>query len=213
MSEGPPDTRQALAKLLAESEMRFAKYHSALGEFISEFSSVEWNINNLIRHYCKISRIKSNVLLGPLRMDNALNMLNKLKNATLILLEDIPEIGEIVEQLRKINRLRNDIVHYGISGYKEDEGFIITNKFYSYKNKEVISHIVSPEALEKAALDLTMIHARIGLLIYPDMRERRPYGHLLHEPWRYIPQLQPPPNPKRQASSLRRRTRRRASPS
>jgi hypothetical protein len=187
-------------------------YHTALGEFITLFSIVEWDINNLIRYYLKISREKLNILQGAYRMDNGLDILNKLRVAGRIPKDRISELDEIVSHLRKINRLRNDIVHYGIGNATSGNETVVSNEFYAYKNKNIVSHVVSTRILNFAQIDLAMLLIRINLLLHPQSRARPHNAKVLHETWRYTPQSPAPHDPDLPQTPRRRGSRRGASP-
>jgi hypothetical protein len=82
-------------------------YWLNLGRFISWYGLVEWQINRLVRRYYRIGLARSNIILGQLRYDNAVDHLNRLRIAGRISDDDARHINIVKDQLGKITRLRN----------------------------------------------------------------------------------------------------------
>lgn len=115
------------------------------GRFMSYYAAVEEQMNFLVRHYYKIDLRSSNLLLGALRCDLAINHLNRLREANIIPDQDWIEIEVLKGQLGEISRLRNDLAHFGVA-HSIPSGYKVISRWAPSRSKER-QHVVSVEIL------------------------------------------------------------------
>jgi len=178
----------------------YYSYYLALGKFLSKHAEVEAMLNGLVRSYYKIEWETANLALQMLRVDSALQHLQRLIEAKKIPDEDAREIEHLRNQMGQISRFRNDLVHWGIDSlYRPRRSakttaprskgvtVVVTNTPFAFRKPR--SHIVTPEVLLGACRDLSKIYRRIQMLASPQQRQDilEKYGDLLREPWQYTP--------------------------
>jgi hypothetical protein len=107
-------------------------YWMALGKFISEFSIVETVLNVALWRYAKLDKTIAGGLLGALRVDIAMQNINRVIEARNLKGARINELRIIFDQLGKLNRARNDIVHFGVMEERGSHSIV--------SNKMLLSH-------------------------------------------------------------------------
>src|ERR1700731_469239 len=103
------------------------EYWAALGEFVSTFSTVEVNMQQALWEFAGLSRPLALALLaGSTRIDSAMTLINKVSVAKKWKSARKRELQTICTQLGIINKVRNDILHYG-ANYIEGE-WVVSNR-------------------------------------------------------------------------------------
>jgi hypothetical protein len=157
------------------------------GRFMVYYAGVEEQFNFVVRHYYNIDFNSANIILGALRLDTAMQHLNRLREAARIPDQDWREIQAFKEHLGHITRLRNDLAHYGVA-YSIPAGYVVLGK-WAYTEPRRRKHLISADILDTATTDLFKIYQRLAILHLPHERTMRETGYdeLLREPWRYKP--------------------------
>ena len=198
-----------------------------MGKMIDSFSTIELQFNPLILAYSKVSPTVARALLLPVRVDESIAIINRLL--------DIPRrrpsakvthIRSILTQLGHINRFRNDLVHFGTSGYGNN--IVVSNSFYARSTRCHRIHNADIRVLENINADLSYIE--IALLPYIGIKRPHPkdddevkYVKILtaiarritrdYTPpaWHYKPRVQASRQNSRRGNNQGRATRRRPS--
>jgi hypothetical protein len=154
----------ALAAFLVPGHTK--EYWEALGEFVSTFSSVEVNMQLALWTFAGLSRpMATAILAGSTRIDSAINLMNKISVAKKWRAERKKEFSAISTQLGIINKIRNDILHYGAESASQDE-WIISNKALAATQKRIRTTKVTVRALHEMTYDLVAIDLRIIYLAW-----------------------------------------------
>jgi hypothetical protein len=186
-------------------------YWVRLGHFISIFSEVEEHLNNVVWHYADLQYKQAVMLFSALRVDHATNLINRI-----ILAENrsgpmVTEITLVLDQLGKIARARNDIVHLGIGETRGAE-FIITNKRYAHTESRIREMPVTIPILDAMIQDLYRISSILDDHIHFDLKEPgKEYVPKTAISWRYKPPSQSSRDQQRQESLPRRKRPQRSS--
>ncbi len=106
-------------------------YWLALGRFLDEFAIVEATLNWTLWHYAKLDATIARGLLGQQRSDRAMQDINRVIEARGLKSARVGELTIIFDQLGKLNRMRNDIVHFG-AGEERDGNVIVSNRVWSH---------------------------------------------------------------------------------
>jgi hypothetical protein len=168
------------------------RYWLALGRFIDAYSTMELILNLSLRHYAKMPDPVAQAIFFNTRIDSAIQFLNRLI--------DTGEIGEpaksdlkaLFAQLLIINRIRNDVIHYG-ANFDNDPIAIVSNSVFAHTADRIRQTPISPEILEDLICDLGKIHAHfvanhVGLQESDEIRHPE-QEILLKASWRYKPAL------------------------
>jgi len=180
-----------------------AEYYEALGRFITSFSVIEQLLNFVVWRYARLHKHGeiARALLSSLRIDAATNHLNRLIAARKLKGPDIAELKLIFDQLGKITRTRNDIVHFGIRSYNARGHAVVSNKPFAHVRERVRKIHVSPATLAKMTADLDQMFIRLVIQAriegVPLRRARQRVPHLERATWQYKPREQAPRRRKR----------------
>jgi hypothetical protein len=118
------------------------------------------------------------------------------------------EIEYLFSQFGMINKLRNDILHYGATdlatGLAEPEEWLLSNELFAHTADRIRQMHITPRLLEDAAADLLTISVRLGILGLGNAlsaRHRATLRSVLGGAWRYKPP--PPATPARRTRRTR----------
>src|SRR5262249_52351546 len=126
-------------------------YWLALGRFIEEFAIVELLLNFTLWRYAKLDKRVAQGLIGQQRVDRAMQDITRIVEARGLKGARVKELQIIFDQLCKLNRARNDIVHFG-TGEMTAHGYIVTNRHFAHLESRVREIHVSPKILESMYL-------------------------------------------------------------
>jgi hypothetical protein len=170
-------------------------YHRALGAFVSAFSQVEATLLRALWILAKLKPPYAQAVLSGVKIEGAMGLINRIAEA-----EQWPESKKsqwevVFSQLGIINKLRNDILHYG--GAMFGDAWVISNRAVAHHPKRIREIHITPKILEDATTDLGLMNVRLVLLagpkagvIYPRRGGRRDLDRIMqHMPWLY---KQPP---------------------
>jgi hypothetical protein len=184
----PPERGYAAALAAFLRPQHTNEYWEALGEFVSTFSSVEVNMQLALWTFAGLSKPMANALLaGSTRIDSAINLMNKISVAQKWRAERKKELNAISTQLGIINKIRNDILHYGAESASQGE-WIVSNKVLAATQKRIRTTKITVRALHSMTDDLVAIESRLVYLAWGSLmpaKTRRIFKR--REPWRYKP--------------------------
>ncbi len=216
------DTPQiaALVEDVLEHIKRSDTYYTALGKFVSEFSRVETTLHGSLTIFAGVKNPVARAIFGGLKVEGHLQLIKRIADSKDWTPLKKEKLEEIINHLGPINKLRNDILHYGASMDRSTEdAWLVTNKDYVHIADKVRELSVTPKLLEDVCADLRKIFHLIIVLSFYDMSEtdgaslEGHFSEFLAPAWRYkSPQPAMKAGKSRQTHPKRRR-RHRASPS
>jgi hypothetical protein len=164
-------------------------YYDALGRFVTAFSMVE---TTLLRALWNLSRLEppyAQAVLSGVRIDGAMGYINRIADAEKWTSEKRQDWQKIFSQIGLINRLRNDILHYGTTTYGSVR--VVTNAAAAHTPERIREIHIKPAILNKASQDLWEIFLFVTLLAGTgEIYGRKPtVSRLRRKTWRY---KQPP---------------------
>jgi hypothetical protein len=165
------------------------KYLLALGYFIARFAQVELILNSAVRYFAKLGHPSNiaNALLGPLRVDAAMATITRLIEARKLRGKDIDELKLIIDQLGKIARARNDIMHLGAEGYGR---LVVTNRQFAHTRNRIRLMSVSAKVLKQMEGDLLGMYISLSIIIRDTVHGsprtvRGKVGYISPASWQY----------------------------
>jgi hypothetical protein len=182
---------------------RLDLYLWSLGLFIANFSVVERLMQQTLWHYAGIAAPTAPAVFTGIRTETAISLIGRIAEAQKWKEDRKREIQYVFSQLGMINRLRNDLLHYGATTeLEEPEKWIISNEVFAHTADRVRRVPISPALLDGAAEDLYKISVHLHVVTMDDdvtADQLRKYHEVLQQPWRY---KQPSPAPKSRKTRL-----------
>jgi hypothetical protein len=169
------------------------EYWAALGEFVSTFSIVEVTMQQALWEFAGLSRPLALALLaGSTRIDSAMTLISKVSVARKWKSARKQELQAICTQLGIINKVRNDILHYGANFAKGE--WVVSNLAMVATKKRARTTRFTVPSLSNMTKDLMAINSRLVYLAwgpFMNAKTKRSFAQVRRDPWRYIP----PPTP------------------
>lgn len=106
-------TEEELWKWLDSAEKKNAPYMFALGNFISMFSALEAKLQAALWKFAGVTPPGAQAVFSGVRVNGAMQFINRLADAQNWDKARKDELQFMFAQLGIINRLRNDLLHYG----------------------------------------------------------------------------------------------------
>jgi hypothetical protein len=163
------------------------EYWASLGEFVSTFSIVEVNMQQALWEFAGLSRPLALALLaGSTRIDSAMTLINKISIAKKWKSARKLELQAICTQLGIINKVRNDILHYGARFNKGE--WIVSNRALVATQKRIRITKFTVRTLRDMTKDLTAINSRLVYLAwgsFMNAKTRRSFIQVRRYAWRY----------------------------
>jgi hypothetical protein len=181
-------------------------YHASLGRFISLFAQIELTLFLAMTRTAGINLTMAQAIFTDARIANARDTINRIRAA-----HGVPEdetLSRAFLQLGEIGRMRNNLVHYGLTREATSNSYVVTNAFFVPPHKKPQRDPVSVAILEAMILDLLTIQTAINNRgferseIPKDAIAR--FRAAARSPWRYKPHA-----PSQPEKSTRRRRRER----
>jgi hypothetical protein len=173
-------------------------YLEALGSFVMGFSEVEAAIQNALWTLAGVKPPTAQAVFSGVRTEDAMNRINRIAAAQNWPKQQKTPFEAVFSQLRKINKLRNDILHHG-STIRGIDHWEVSNEPFVHLKENIRTRRLSPAILRDAKADLDVILSRLILLVW---RDRIPadsiedFSEALKTAWRYKPDEQRPPSQK-----------------
>jgi hypothetical protein len=181
-------------------------YWQALGQFVSAFSTVEVAMQIALRRLAHVRDPIGAALFSGTRTEAAAQYIRRIAEAEKWNERRKGEIESVFGQLRLINEVRNDLLHYG-TRFEGAGRFSVSTATVAHTKNRVRKTTVSPAILEEMAGDLEKIE--IHMLVLSRRRGERVHPTLqtiLRASWQYKP---PPARQPRSDESSRSKGRNR----
>lgn len=171
--------------------MTSAPYLAALGRFVHAFSQIEAHLTVVLWVAAKIDFDIARALLSGVRIDGAINLLGRTMDARGIIGPNRTSLDAALQQLGLINKMRNDVLHYGATALANGE-LIVSNKMSAHLISRLREVPISVQSLDDMTYDLDKIWVQLEVsghrLIFPDLQfSIRGYDERLQRAWRYKP--------------------------
>jgi hypothetical protein len=171
------------------------RYYRALGKFIAEFAEIEGLMLSALWHLTKVSTPVGQAVFSGVRADDACNKVKRIGDAENWPQSKKAEWKTILDHLKILGALRNDLVHYGVYWSSIDTWYS-TNKRIAHTPEKVTTRQISPIILRNATNDLRKLSVLVFVFLYGDqmaVSARKKLRPVLKRAWLYIP----PPQHKR----------------
>jgi len=193
-NDAPPPRKDYVEALLPFLiPLHTQEYWAALGEFVSAFSLVEVNMQQALWEFAGLSRPLALALLaGSTRIDSAINLMSKVSVAQKWKSVRKKELQAVCTQLGIINKVRNDILHYGANFSKG--AWVVSNRSLVATQKRARITKFTVPALKNMTKDLMAINLRIVYLAwgsFMNAKTKRSFTQARRDPWRYKPPSKP----------------------
>ncbi len=177
-------------------------YLLALGRFVSTFSQVEMMLQHVLWKFSKTAEPTAQAVFSGVRPETAMQFITRIAAAQKWKAKRKEEIEYVFSQLGMINKLRNDLLHYGAS--MEDEltdTWLITNARFVHIPERIQELRITPQLLLDAQADLAQILIRLIFLAWSrnmPTETRAVFRELREGAWRYKPPQRDQPVRKKQ---------------
>lgn len=163
-------SKEATAELAAtinELNERRNRFYRELGEFISLFAGIEIQLLDVVYHFGQLKWPIAKALVSPLRVDSAITHLRRILFVRRLRSKQAIELTNVLDHLNLINKLRNDMLHYGFTDLQQTEPdhFWVTNARNVYARRAMIRHRISQKDLANLNADLAEISLRLISLL------------------------------------------------
>jgi hypothetical protein len=139
------------------AEMR--QYWEALGRFMDHFARIERHVAVNLWRLAGIQIRVAQALLSGVRIDQATSLFMRVLDATKAQQSIKDEYSHMFTQLGRINKAKNDIIHYGTE-FAEGTEFKTTNKLIAHLDEKIRETPVSTEILNQMSHDLLRSNGR-----------------------------------------------------
>jgi hypothetical protein len=163
-------------------------YWQALGRFVSQFASLEKTMQVALWKFAKVPPPVAPAIFSGVRIDAATGLITRIAEAKEWSKEQKTELKKVFAQLGKINRVRNDILHYGATFTGPDE-LLVTNDIIAHVKSRIRETKISLAILEAMGNDIEKIQRHITALAWPERMpvRHKGYDQILKSAWRYKP--------------------------
>ncbi len=190
---------EILKKALLRQSNTVVPYYTALGEFISRFSEIEFYIQELLWHECGIPEKHAKAIFSGHKVDQSIDAIKRIYSSKKT---EIPSLLEkTFNHIGTINGFRNLIVHHGAI-FLEDK-IIVSNRKVVYKEEKVREIPVSPEILGNMCNDMYTIKMVLSTFADPALfgpdKFKEVCEYLAQIPYSYISPQPKKNNPKPRA--------------
>jgi hypothetical protein len=175
-------------KLMVEDAER---YYLSLGQFVTIFSEIESDLQAALWHLADVPSPTAQAVFTGLRVNTLISYINRIADAQKWSKERKREFEYVFSQLGMINKLRNELLHYG-SQLEGPDKWLVTNEFFAHTPEKVQPTRLSPAILDAATHDLGKIGAHIFLwvggetiLSHVSNEQRDAFLEVLNSAWLY----------------------------
>jgi len=146
---------------------KYNEYMLALGRFVSQFSNIESQIQRTLWKFSGVLEPTAQAVFSGVRTDGCIQYLNRIAGAQRWSDEKKNELEYVLSQLGMINKLRNDILHYGsLMAWPFEDAWLITNKPFVHMPERIQEIRVGPKLLKDATADLRKIKMYLFLMMH-----------------------------------------------
>jgi hypothetical protein len=163
------------------------RYWTALGRFIDHFSRVEFLLTRIAQSLTGLDDSVFLALLSGARIDQLVGVIKRLMDVIDLDPERADHLQIALSKLPDINRMRNDIVHFGWQA--DAMGMKVTNLHMVHLAARKRETSISTEKIDDVTHDLNRIIGHLWLVlcfdsIEPAMRSDF-FGGALQREWRF----------------------------
>jgi hypothetical protein len=169
-----------------------AKYLAALGRFVHAYSQIEMHMTIVLWIAAKVNFDIAPALLSGVRIDAAIGLIGRVLDARKIDDQNRTDLEATLRQLAILNKMRNDILHYGAKADADGE-LVVSNKVSAHVESRLRETIVSAQTLDDMTYDLDTIWVRLHVYGFRITAEGMGFSGMpgfdqrLQRPWRYTP--------------------------
>jgi hypothetical protein len=215
------DTPQAKAfveDVIARIE-RSDAYYTALGKFVSDFSRVETTLHTSLWAIAGVRAPVAQAIFSGFKIEGCLQLIKRIADAKNWPATSKQRLENITSHLGPINKLRNDILHYGVTpDLGAADAWLLSNKGFVHIPEKIRETSITPALLKAATSDLTKLFGLvIALTFYVLMPDDELQKQLEDSPlklksaWLYKPPQQAKKSGKSQKTRRKQPRRHRAS--
>jgi hypothetical protein len=157
-----PQIKEAVSNLI-DNETTI--YHQSLGKFVSTFSMVECALLWAFWECAGVPSPIAQAVFSGTRIDGAIGFINRIADAQKWRKSKKQEFQYVFTQLGHINKLRNNILHYGATLDVPGQ-WIVSNALFAHIPEKMHTVAISRTVLEDASEDLLKILAHLLVLSY-----------------------------------------------
>jgi len=200
---------------------RSPAYYAALGRFVSEFSTVETTLHRSLWAIAGVPPPVAQAIFSSVKIDGCLQLIKRIADAKNWPTANKERLREIIVHLGPINKLRNDILHYGVTlDLSTEDAWLLSNKDFVHIPEKIRGTSITPALLEDASSDLRKLFGLIMALTFhaltPDhangiQRQLEDSPLRLKSAWLYKPPPQAEKSDKSRKTRQRQPRRHRAS--
>lgn len=163
------DTPQAKAfveDVVARIE-RSDAYYTTLGKFVSDFSRVETTLHNSLWAVAGVPPPVAQAIFSGFRIEGCLQLIRRIADAKKWPAANKNRLEEIASHLGPINKLRNDILHYGVTiDLGAEDAWLLSNKGFVHIPEKIRETSITPALLKAASSDLGKLSGLIITLTF-----------------------------------------------
>lgn len=203
-------TARGIAALYEPVKAPEPGYFDALGRFVDLFALAETAVQLAFWHHAKLDHDVARALLGGTRSEEVLNRLSRLTEVGKLDAAIFVNLKPILDQYNSINKIRNNILHYG-SQTKVDGRRIISDWMRALTHERTVSFQITNALLEDMSADLKKIIALLHTqhMGRPPLRGNHPeLDALLRGPWQHKSPLASRPKERADTARVTRNTKR-----
>ena len=190
----------------------FDAFHLALGRFLTRFSGTEAFMQTILWRLARVQSPTAQAVFSGIRTEGVMQYINRIAAAEKWSKTQCDLLQFVFTQLGHINKLRNNILHYGAEPEGHD-AWIVTNKQFAHVPENVSRIVISPLTLDMAASDLEKIETHLIDFVYSGHlrgSDRDGIDLILARTWQYKPPPQSGGRRKTQKTHRGRERRRRS---
>lgn len=169
------------------------RYYQAIGEFVTIFSEVELRLLKVLWHFSGVKQPTASAVLSGIKIEGAMGLINRIADAEQWSSDRKLELQRVFSHLGEINKLRNDLLHFGAFWEAEKDEWAISNEGFIHTPDKFRRRIVPRRTWEAAFGDLVTIFDALRAIAWPDelsSRDLEIYKEGRAHAWRYKPQRQ-----------------------
>lgn len=171
------------------TERAMAPYHTALGSFIYQYSSLETVVNALLISAYGVSHEVGQALFSGIRINQAKSFIDRILDATKRAgFKD--RLKPYFDQINLITSMRDEILHYGAQYDHLLDEFILSNQRAAHVETRLRRFRVTATMLDDMAHDTTKALCGIIYEMSAHLAEPDAVAFLqgyISQPWRYKP--------------------------
>jgi len=137
-------------------------FAQALGGFAWNYSLIEYAVQSTLWKLAGVKEPLAQAIFTGIRVDGASQMISRIADAQEWPQAKRKEAKYIFDQLSLINKLRNDVLHYG--AYRLGSDYIISNRRWVHTPPRIRELRITPATLEAASEDIGQILTRLHFL-------------------------------------------------